>query len=142
VSPDFKIGDLLLGGNAHCGEGTSRYYSDKDVCIPSVSLVHTILETFELSDAKPMWTTDAVYRESRRMFQQLADKYDVCGVDMEYSALCAVAAFRKIDFAGLFLISDELWQKKWRPGFADKSFKKKSRQVIELLIENITHFGK
>jgi len=142
VSPDFSVGDILLGGAAHCGEGTSRYYSDNDVCSPSACLVRKVQSTLELPGVNPMWTTDAVYRESRRMFQQLVDKYNVCGVDMEYSALCAVAAFRKIDFAGLFLVSDELWQKDWRPGFADKSFKKKSRKMIELLIDKITTFRK
>jgi len=142
VKLDFKIGDLLLGGDAHCGEGTSRYYTDEGVCRPSASLVEKLRIVFDLSGANAMWTTDAVYRESRRMFQQLADKFDVCGVDMEYSALCAVATFRKIEFAGLFLISDELWQKEWRPGFADKKFKKKSREVVKLLIESIVHFGK
>jgi purine-nucleoside phosphorylase len=142
VSPQFSVGDLFLGGAGHCGEGTSRYYSDTDVCDPSASLVRKIQSTLGLSSVSAMWTTDAVYRESRRMFQQLADKYNVCGVDMEYSALCAVAAFREIDFAGLFLVSDELWKEEWRPGFADKSFKKKSRKVIELLIQNIATFGK
>ena len=141
VSPEFKIGDLLLGGDAHSGEGTSRYYTDKVVCAPSACLSGKVQSAFGLSGANPMWTTDAVYRESRRMFEQLAEKYNVCGVDMEYSALCAVAAFREIDFAGLFLISDELWQKEWRPGFADKKFKKQSREIIKLLIENITSFG-
>ncbi len=141
VSPEFKIGDLLLGGDAYSGEGTSRYYTDKDVCNPSALLVEKVQSTFSLSGVNPMWTTDAIYRESRRMFEQLAEKYNVCGVDMEYSALCAVAAFREIDFAALFLISDELWQKEWRPGFADKKFKKKSRTMIELLIKNITSFG-
>ncbi len=142
VNVGFKVGDLLLGGDAHCGEGTSRYYTDKTVCYPSTSLVEKIQKNFEIPGVKPMWTTDAVYRESRPMLQQLADKYNVCGVDMEYSALCAVATFRGIDFAGLFLISDELWQKDWRPGFDGKNFKKKSRRVIQLLIESIVHFGK
>ncbi|RUM41416.1 MAG: uridine phosphorylase [Desulfocapsa sp.] len=141
VSKDFGVGDLLLGGTAHCGEGTSRYYINKDVCEPSAGLVGAVLASFDVSVASPVWTTDAVYRESRRMLEQLADKYGVCGVDMEYSALCAVAAFRKIDFAGLFLVSDELWQKEWHAGFAGKEFKQKSRKVIQLLIEKIPSFA-
>jgi len=142
VSPAFKVGDLLLGGTAHCGEGTSRYYINKDTCEPSAVLVNALLASFDAaSTASPVWTTDAVYRESRRMLEQLADKYTVCGVDMEYSALCAVAAFRGIDFAGLFLVSDELWQKEWRAGFAGKKFKLKSKEIIQLLIENIPSFA-
>ena len=73
VNPQFSVGDVLLGGAAHCGEGTSRYYSDCDVCNPSTSLVRKIQSTLGLSGVNPMWTTDAVYRESRSMFQQLAE---------------------------------------------------------------------
>lgn len=141
ISPEYKVGDILLGGNAHCGEGTSRYYSSADVCKPSARFVKRVEDSFSLSGPESLWTTDAVYRESRKMFQQLASRYNVCGVDMEYSALCAVATFRKIDFAALFLVSDELWQEQWCPGFAGKAFKKKSRAQIARLVENIVEFS-
>ncbi len=141
INPEYKVGDLLLGGSAHCGEGTSRYYSHKEMCEPSRRFVARVKSCLQLSAPEPLWTTDAVYRESRKMFTELAARYNVCGVDMEYSALCAVATFRKIDFAALFLVSDELWQAEWCPGFAGKAFKKKSRAQIERLVENIVEFS-
>jgi uridine phosphorylase len=141
ISPEYKVGDILLGGKAHCGEGTSRYYSSEMICHPSQVFVERVKNCLRLSAPEPLWTTDAVYRESRKMFKELADRYNVCGVDMEYSALCAVATFRKIDFAAMFLVSDELWQRDWCPGFAGKAFKAKSRTQIEQLIENIVEFS-
>lgn len=141
ISPNYSVGDILLGGSAHCGEGTSRYYLGGDICKPSARFVESVKSCLHLSAPEPLWTTDAVYRESRKMFAELASRYNVCGVDMEYSALCAVATFRKIDFAALFLVSDELWQADWSPGFAGKAFKKKSRNQIERLLENVVAFS-
>lgn len=71
------------------------------------------------------------------MLQDLATRYDVGAVDMEYSALCAVAIFREIQFAALFLVSDELWKDEWRPGFTGKVFKRKSKAQIKQLIQHI-----
>lgn len=141
IDRELAVSDILLGGAAHCGEGTSRYYSTESVCYPSSPLAANVQAGLNLSSPKAIWTTDAPYRESRRMFKELADKYDVSGVDMEYSALCAVAAFRNIDLAALFLVSDELWRPDWRPGFTGKAFKKQSRNCVELLMENIVSFS-
>ena len=41
--------------------------------------------------------------------RKLQQEEDVSAVDMEYSALCSAAFFRKIDFAALLLVSDEVW---------------------------------
>lgn len=141
ISSAYKVGDILLGGDAHCGEGTSRYYSGKNICKPSARLVERLKRCLLLLDPEPLWTTDAVYRESKKMFKELAARYNVCGVDMEYSALCAVATFREIDFAAVFLVSDELWQEDWCPGYTSKAFKKKSRAQVERLVENIIEFS-
>ncbi len=56
---------------------------------------------------------------------------------MEYSALCTVAACRGIDFAALFLVSDELWNREWKAGFTSKAFKLKSKNQVSRLIEQV-----
>ena len=138
ISADLRIGDSVIGGNAYSGEGTSRYYISDDVLIPSSHLIDNMKSVFDLDGTLPFWSTDAPYRESRKMLQALAVKYNVAAVDMEYSALCAVASFRNIDFAGLFLVSDELWKDDWRPGFGGKVFKRKSKAQIKQLINTIS----
>ncbi len=137
ISPDLRVGDTVLGGVAHSGEGTSRYYTSEDVSNPSSRYLITLKSIFDLQIATPLWSTDAPYRESKKMLQALAKQYGVGAVDMEYSALCAVAAFRHIDFAALFLTSDELWQDDWRPGFGGKVFKRKSKAQIKQLLNSI-----
>jgi purine-nucleoside phosphorylase len=137
VSPDLRVGDTVLGGAGCSGEGTSQYYTGDDASQPSSGLVNFWKKALCIETCAHIWSTDAPYRESRKMLEALAKRYDVSGVDMEYSALCAVAAFRKIDFAGIFLVSDELWQDEWRPGFTGKVFKRKSKAQIKQLIQYI-----
>jgi len=137
LRPDMCVGDTVLGGAAYSGEGTSQYYTNDTVSNPSQRYITTMKSVFDLRDTVSFWSTDAPYRESKKMLQQLAQKCNVGAVDMEYSALCAVANFRKIDFASLFLVSDELWQDDWRPGFGGKVFKRKSKAQIKQLLNVI-----
>ncbi len=132
---ELKIGDCLLGGTAYCGEGTSRYYGGGDAVQPSLSLIARLQDTIAEGVPGSVWSTDAPYRESRTMFAALVEKYQIMGVDMEYSALCSVARFRKVDFSAVFLVSDELWADKWKPGFIRKSFKKKSHRLTRMLLD-------
>lgn len=138
VDADLRVGDTILGGAAYPGEGTSRYYGIKnDVFYPSPRLLDNLAQLFKQNTSIPIWSTDAPYRESRTMLTALADKYKIGVVDMEYTALCAVATFREIDFSALFIVSDELWKPEWHPGFTGKVFKRKSKAQIKLLMQNI-----
>jgi len=137
VSPDLRVGDTVLGGAGYSGEGTSRYYSSEDVLQPSSRYLTNFQSVFDLVASTVFWSTDAPFRESRKMLEALAERYSIGAVDMEYSALCAVAAFRKIDFASLFLVSDELWKDDWRPGFGGKVFKRKIKAQIKQLLNHI-----
>jgi purine-nucleoside phosphorylase len=81
-----------------------------------------------------VWTTDAPYRESVAQVNQLSEQ-DILGVDMEYAALIAAAAFRRVELTAVMLVSDELWSGKWKPGFRTKEFKKKSRDILHFLAD-------
>lgn len=137
LDDSLHVGDILLGGQAYPGEGTSRYYSRQKVFSPSVRLNRGMKKFLELPPPRPVWSTDAPYRESRPMLAELVRNYSISAVDMEYSALCAVAAHREVDFGALFLVSDELWNRDWRPGFNSKDFKKRSRGQVEALMDHI-----
>jgi purine-nucleoside phosphorylase len=54
---------------------------------------------------------------------------------MEFAALCTVAAFRNVKLTGVMLVSDELFHKKWQPGFGTKAFKEKSKAILEYLVD-------
>jgi len=84
-----------------------------------------------------VWSTDAPYREKRSYLRKLQLEEDVSAVDMEYSALCSAAYFRKIDFAALLLVSDEVWDKNWNPGFSRQDFKIRSRMLIDIFLKEL-----
>lgn len=137
ASPAVRVGDVVVGGKGVIGEGTSRYYHGKGSSHPSEAVCEGISRLFEdagLAVKKGnVWSTDAPYREDRLQIAQLRDDDNVVAVDMEYSALCSVSAFRGIEFGAAFLVSDELYHTSWKPGYKGKPFKEKSRQIVRLL---------
>ncbi len=137
LDENLRVGDTLLGGVAHSGEGTSRYYSTEKISQPSQDILQHLQCAMGEIPSYPIWSTDAPYRESRKMLDALAQTHNIGGVDMEYSALCTVAAFRGIDFAAMFLVSDELWSREWKAGFTGKAFKQKSNAQVNMLINHV-----
>ncbi len=135
----LEVGNVLLPGQALCGEGTSRYYSSDHEPRPSANLLAWLRETLLAQSGIAwqegrVWSTDAPYRESRELLARLRQEQDIAAIDMEYSALCTVAHFRGIEFAACMLVSDELWQKQWKPGFATPAFCLRSQKLSELLL--------
>jgi uridine phosphorylase len=138
INKKLSIGEILLPTWAVSDEGTSGHY-------PCEGRLESHKQTRQLLTAElqaqglavqagPVWTTDAPYRESMTGVTQLG-RQGILGVDMEYSALVAVAAFRQVELTGVFLVSDELWSGTWKPGFRTKEFKKKSRELLHLLVD-------
>ena len=138
LSPDLKIGDVVIGGNPLSGEGTSHYYRTGVAAAPSPRLSNMLLQWASDKGLEPVsgriWSTDAPYRESRTLLQKLQREENVIGVDMEYSAICSVCTFRSIEFAALFLVSDELLGEKWKPGFKDPHFQKINKRLTQSFV--------
>ncbi|MDR3631216.1 MAG: nucleoside phosphorylase [Desulfocapsaceae bacterium] len=137
----LAIGELLLPTRAVSGEGTSAYYVTGDQPASSPSLVQTLRGLLKRNTLAwhegGVWSTDAPYRERRSVLSMLHEQQGVCAVDMEYTALCSAAAFRRIDFAALLLVSDEVWGASWNPGFSRDDFKSRSRALIDLLLNEL-----
>jgi len=138
LDPILSIGDILVAAEGVPGEGVSRYYEAADTLHPSAQALHRLQESLRQQNLSwtegTLFSTDAPYRESRSELFLLQEQYGVSGVDMEFSALCSIAAFRKISFAGLFIVSDELWGADWKPGFGSTTYRNRSHSVIEAMI--------
>jgi hypothetical protein len=52
---------------------------------------------------------------------------------MEMAALMTLSRYRSVRLAGLLVVSDELADLKWRPGFRDPRFKAMSRFAADFL---------
>ena len=138
LANDLQIGDVLLPTWALSDEGTSAHY-------PVIDRPESCQKTRRLLEqglaargdnviSGPVWTTDAPYRESRQKIKALGDQR-ILGVDMEFAALSAVAAFRNVALTAVLLVSDELFHDQWKPGFGSKAFKEKSKAILEYLVE-------
>ncbi|MFV0437641.1 MAG: nucleoside phosphorylase [Desulfopila sp.] len=140
IDRGLQVGDVIVGGSPESGEGTSRYYPTPTPPLPSSSLqaglVGSLAERGIASVVKNVWSTDALYREDRKYLNRLHREAGVCCVDMEYSALCAVAAFRGVEFAALLLASDELYRQQWVAGYTREDFLQKSRTLVDLLLDD------
>jgi len=132
----LQLGDFLLVDRALIYEGTSRYYEKTDEVSSDETLRSALarsLKQHELPYKKgPVATTDAIYRETPSFINELVGK-GVMGIEMELSALFAVAEFHQKSAAGLVYISDLLAvQGEWGLGFA-----KQENLAVEKSIFNV-----
>ncbi len=128
MGADVRIGDVVIPTRAEIDEGTSRHYLGPGVgaVAPSDALVQQ-LDGALSGRGVPVhkggvWTTDAVYRETRAKVARY-QKAGVLGVDMETAALFTVARYRQVAVAGVLVVSDELTPTAWQPGFKTAGFR-------------------
>ncbi len=135
LSRRFRIGDAVGISRAMADEGTSRhYFPRRRLFLPSPTLVS------ELKSAAPglaravIISTDAPYRETRswlrRSRQRGADL-----IDMETSAVFALAAFHGIRAASLQIVSDEVFSGRQKTGFSSPLLKQSVRDVFLPLLQ-------
>lgn len=146
ISPEVKIGDIIVPTSAMVDEGTSKHYpqgafNSPDgqktlLSKPDGMLVEALahqLHTNHLScHFGPIWTTDAIYRETKAKVAHY-QRNNVLAVEMELSALFTVARFRRVSLAGVLVVSDELSSYSWRPGFKDYRFISSCRKVAQTM---------
>ena len=138
LSQSLHVGDILLPTWAVSEEGTSSHYPFHERPHSAENLrksLKTVLQPEFHVQEGPIWTTDAPYRETRAKVTEYGGR-GILGVDMEFAALNTVAVFRGIDLAAAMLVSDELYQPEWQPGFLSKSFRKQSRIFFQLLADH------
>ncbi len=114
-------GGLIEGGVFLCNksirdEGTSYHYlPDKTYSYSDKTLTGFLRDSLKRQALEfkegPNWTTDAPYRETFKEIESYR-KDGVLTVDMEVSALFAVAEFRKVRMAAAFVVSDILGRKR------------------------------
>ncbi|MFO7737497.1 MAG: nucleoside phosphorylase [Desulfatiglandaceae bacterium] len=138
LQADLKIGQLLIPTGAISEEGTSAHYPISGRPIESTATLNLMLEETLKQKQLPfskgrVWTTDALYRETPEKVKA-HKKSGVLAVEMEMSALMTVAIFRSIAMAGLLVVSDQLVDLTWRPGFSKPALRKHSRDAGEVLL--------
>ena len=117
LSPDIASGGLIVPSSAYRDEGTSYHYAHASDYIPIATAAKTASLLTELGIAHTVgkvWTTDAFFRETQaNMARRVAE--GCIAVDMEASALAAVAQFRSVAVHQFLYAADSLTDKEWDP---------------------------
>jgi purine-nucleoside phosphorylase len=140
LQSDIHIGDVVLAQSAHSAEGTSKHYStaskfeaDPQLLTETAKILKNKNVEYRIGTA---WSTDAPYRERRSTLQQLQNRGVMC-VDMEASAMYAVARAIGVKTAGVFIVSDGLSHGKWKPAFGHATLREKFMSVANILSQNL-----
>ncbi len=134
IHPQLRSKTLFMPNSGVSEEGTSSHYradNKTDLSLQSIlqsALLHAGMAVMD----GPVWTTDALYRETREKITHYSSQ-GVLAVDMEYTGLQAVANFRGICLGTVMLVSDELFSDQWAPVYGQKQFRVLSRETLNLL---------
>jgi uridine phosphorylase len=132
---DFGI---FLCNRAIRDEGTSHHYLPcEKYSYPNKELTKK-LEKDLIKNRLPYqvgttWTIDAPYRETKKEIVHY-QKEGVKTVEMEASALFAVAKLRNVKIASAFAVSDWVLPEKWDPQFKKKHVKDLLNNLVDVAV--------
>jgi nucleoside phosphorylase len=113
-------------------------------CSKSIPIIESVLKSHSIPFLKGnTWTTDAIFRETKEKIK-LRREIDSClTVEMEASALFAVAKFRKVHLGQILYAGDDVSGEEWdnRDWLNIKSVREKlilvSKEIVKELKNDI-----
>jgi uridine phosphorylase len=123
LQPELRLGGIVLCTRALRDEGTSHHYlAPGRFTEPSPKLTDTLRAALGRAGTPfvtgPTWTIDAPYRETIAEIRRYRSQ-GILTVEMEASAVFAIARLRGCESAAVFVISDHLDERGWEPRFHD-----------------------
>ena len=139
---DLPPGSLLLCDGAFRDEGCSYHYlPEAELAAPDSRLTEKLGEALSARGLAyrrgPAWTTDAIYRETKDEVEFFRNKGALVA-EMEAAALFSAAAFRKVQMASCFSVSDTLAEMVWRPEFHAETTKDGLKQIFEAAVATLS----
>jgi uridine phosphorylase len=136
---DLQPGSFVLCTEGFRDEGTSRHYlAGEEPSLPDAALTARLGAAMSRAGldfrSGPTWTTDAIYRETPLEVLGYRD-LGALVVEMEASALFAVASFRGAALASCFSVSDTLAELAWRPEFHAPSTREGLQKLMRAAVE-------
>ena len=139
LQKDITIGDVVVCERALRDEGTSYHYiQPSKYAYASAEMTERIVKSLENRGVKytvgTSWTTDAPYRETVPEVITYQEE-GVLTVEMEASALFAVAAYRNVDMGAMFTISDSVAELVWKPQFHIAEIQEMLRLLFQAAVD-------
>ena len=133
IDTKLRPGDVVVLKGAFSDEGTSKhYFSGTRYFSPSRRQTRRLEASLRASGIEYVsgdaWTVDAPYRETRRKVARNV-KSGACIVNMESSAIFAVAAYRRVEAASVQVVSDVV-SKQWEPAFHTEIVNSRRLEVL------------
>jgi uridine phosphorylase len=138
----LQPGDIVVVTEAIRDEGTSFHYlpSREDVksseCL-RYNLVSNLNRERIHHHVGRVWSTDGVYRETCEKFLKFRNA-GVLGVDMETSAIFAVAQYRGVKAASAQIVSDILTESEWQTRFRHQSVRENTEVLVKIVLETLS----
>jgi uridine phosphorylase len=138
LQPGVRIGDYVVPTSAIREEGTSFHYMPPEYQATAGNratraLIAAAEQTGRPVHAGRLWTTDAPYREFAGKVRAYAER-GVLGVDMETSALMALADFRKAEIGLLLTVSDHVFDNDWPNIFKSDEFTANLAETARVMV--------
>ncbi len=139
LNSKFKLLDAVSIKKAFSEEGTSKhYFTGRTEFFPSRILKDKIEGVLQskglLFQSGSIVSTDAPFRETRAWLESNRSRGVDC-VDMETSAVFALAEFYGIQAAALLIVSDKLYKSKHITGFLHPGMNRKIKKYVLPFIE-------
>lgn len=134
LNPRYRLCEAAVIRKALSEEGTSRHYFPRRRIFFSSSSLKSSIEKTLHKKALPFHkgsiaSTDAPFRETPDWLSRVK-KRGIDFVDMEASAVFALAEYRRVEAAALMIVSDELFGRRWKTGFRALSLKKRMKEYF------------
>lgn len=142
LQPSLRPGDIVIVTKAFRDEGTSHHYLSPEVIVESSPrlrerLVNCLSKQKIRHVCGPAWSTDAVYRETRSKFRTFREQGALI-VNMETSAIFALARYRNVEAASAQVISDVLSETGWLQAFEDRSVSENTQDLLKAVLETLS----
>jgi len=140
VKQGFDVGHIIVPTGAVRDEGTSHHYQPVEVAVVPHPLAVDAIDA-ELSDAGVphdkglTWTTDAIFRETPEKVARRREQGCI-SVEMEASAMFAVAMFRGVVYGQLLYAGDDVSAQTWNHRHWEKQTSVRER-VLELALNAV-----
>ena len=117
LDEDIKETSIIIPSHALRDEGTSFHYVEASneiaVNVGVLACFRSYLNERQISHKEgKVWTTDGIYRETNGKLKARKEAGAIC-VDMECSAVAALAAYRGFELCHFFYAADHLSEEKW-----------------------------
>ena len=140
VKNGFDVGHIIVPTGAVRDEGTSHHYQPVDVAVVPHSLALQAIDAELLAAGVPhdkglTWTTDAIFRETPEKVARRREQGCI-SVEMEASAMFAVAMFRGAVYGQLLYAGDDVSAQTWDHRHWEKQTPVRER-VLELALNAV-----